>query len=71
MSDIQFPAKPGGCEEAVILFPGQTKAFSCNKPATVMVGWPARNEGPLRMCDEHAHHSIKNRGATNLGECKD
>ena len=67
MSDVQFPAEPGGCEEAVILFPEQTKAFSCNKPATNFVGWPRRGEGPYRMCEMCTDHSVRNRGATDLG----
>jgi hypothetical protein len=59
--------KEHGCEEAVFLFQGQEKPFACNEPPTFWIGWPLRKEGPYRMCDQHAHHSVKNRGAVNLG----
>lgn len=54
-------AKPGGCQESNYLFPG----FPCNNPAVRMVGWTG--EGPYRMCEACADHSIKNRGAKDLG----
>lgn len=42
-------------------------SLPCNQPATKRIGWPERGEGPYRMCDMCADHSIKNRGATDLG----
>jgi hypothetical protein len=48
-------------------FAGMTKAFSCNEPATRFVGWPQRGEGPYRMCEQHAHHSVRNRRAVDHG----
>lgn len=30
------------------------------------VSWPERGEGPYRMCDPCAWHSVKNRGASEL-----
>jgi hypothetical protein len=39
----------------------------CNAPATSMIGWPDRKEGPYRMCMPCAEHSLKNRGATFMG----
>jgi hypothetical protein len=65
--DQQLPGKPHGCQEAVVAFEGQTKPFSCGKPATTILGWPVKGEGPYRMCNEHASHSCNNRGATYLG----
>jgi len=59
-------AKVGGCQESNYLYP----QFPCNKPAEKMVGWPARNEGPYRMCLGCADHSVKNRGASDLGPFK-
>lgn len=56
-------ARPGGCQESNYMFP----EFPCNKPAIRMIGWPARGEGPYRMCEMCADHSTKNRGATDLG----
>ena len=59
-------AKIDGCQESNYLYP----QFPCNKPAEKMVGWPARNEGPYRMCLGCADHSVKNRGASDLGPFK-
>jgi len=56
-------AKEGGCQESNYAYP----QFPCNQPATRMIGWPQRNEGPYRMCPGCADHSIRNRGATDLG----
>ena len=56
-------AKIGCCEEVNYLVP----SLPCNKPAEVMVGWPDRGEGPYRMCLMCASHSLKNRGASNMG----
>src|SRR6266511_1032943 len=56
-------AKPGGCQESNFLIP----TLPCNKPAVKMIGWPTRNEGPYRMCEMCADHSVRNRGATDLG----
>ena len=56
-------AKPGCCQESNYLVP----TLPCNKPAELMIGWPDRGEGPYRMCWMCADHSIRGRGATNLG----
>ncbi len=61
--NLPFKAKPGGCEESNYILP----QFPCNKPAVKMIGWPARDEGPYRMCMGCADHSVKNRGAQDLG----
>lgn len=58
-------AREGGCEEASMA--SSLTYIPCNKPATRMISWPARGEGPYRMCDMCADHSVKNRGATDLG----
>jgi hypothetical protein len=57
-------AKAGCCEEAAIGMPGY---FPCNKPAVHMVGWPARKEGPYRMCAMCADHNVRHRGAVIVG----
>lgn len=59
-------AKVNGCQESNYLYP----QFPCNKPAERMIAWPARNEGPYRMCLGCADHSVKNRGATDQGPFK-
>lgn len=59
-------AKVDGCQESNYLYP----QFPCNKPAERMIAWPARNEGPYRMCLGCADHSVKNRGATDQGPFK-
>ena len=59
--------KEDGCEEAVFLFPGQKSPFHCNDRPSNWIGWPLRKEGPYRMCEQHASHSVKNRGAVDLG----
>lgn len=59
-------AKPDGCQESNYAFP----QFPCNNPAERMIGWPKRGEGPYRMCLGCADHSVKNRGATDLGPFK-
>lgn len=56
-------AKFDGCQEANYIVP----TLPCNKPAVRMIAWPARNEGPYRMCLGCADHSTKNRGATDMG----
>lgn len=56
-------ARPDCCEEASFIVP----PLPCNRPATRMIGWPERGEGPYRMCDMCAHHNVKNRNATDLG----
>lgn len=58
-------AKPDGCEEAAL---GMGNAyFPCNKPATVMVDTGRSTEGPYRMCDACADHSIRNRSMRIIG----
>ena len=64
---LDVKAKEHCCEECAILPPGMNFYMPCNKPATKMIGWPARKEGPYRMCDDCAWHSVKNRGATEMG----
>lgn len=59
-------AKIDGCQESNYIVP----TLPCNKPAERMVAWPARNEGPYRMCLGCADHSVKNRGATDMGPFK-
>jgi len=56
---MPISVKPGGCEEYAHI--------PCNKPATTLIGWPDRGEGPYRMCDACAWHNIKNRNAEDLG----
>lgn len=56
-------AKPDGCQESNYIIP----TLPCNQPATKMIGWPKRGEGPYRMCDGCADHSVRNRGAEDLG----
>jgi hypothetical protein len=56
-------AKPDGCQESNYIIP----TLPCNQPATKMIGWPKRGESPYRMCDGCADHSIRNRGAEDLG----
>jgi len=56
-------AKPDGCQESNYIIP----TLPCNQPATRMIGWPKRGEGPYRMCDGCADHSVRNRGAEDLG----
>jgi len=53
----------GRCEESSLHMP----ALPCNAPATTMIAWPNRAEGPYRMCNACANHSLKNRGAVNAG----
>ena len=55
--------KPDSCEESNYFYP----ELPCNKPAVRMIGWPDREEGPYRMCEACADHSIKNRGAVDFG----
>lgn len=58
-------ASPGCCQEA---HPASREAYiPCNAPATSLIGWPARGEGPYRMCPACAWHSVRNRGAEHLG----
>lgn len=61
-----FQAKVDGCQESNYFHP----QFPCNKPAERMIAWPARGEGPYRMCLGCADHSVKNRGATDQGPFK-
>lgn len=56
-------AKEHCCEEASFIIP----TLPCNEPATRWIGWRSRKEGPYRMCDMCAHHSIQNRNADDLG----
>lgn len=63
-------AKEHCCEECAILPPGFNAYFPCNKPATVMVSTERLTEGPYRMCEMCAHHSVKNRGMKIMGEYK-
>lgn len=56
-------ATPNGCQEANMIVP----QLACNEPATRMIGWPAKGEGPYRMCPSCAHHNTRNRGASDLG----
>lgn len=53
------------CEEASTL--SGASYIPCNAPARWKVAWPARGEGPLRMCDSCMHHNVKNRGVTCIG----
>lgn len=42
--------------------------IDCPSPeATRWVGWEGRTEGPYPMCDMCTHHSVKNRGAVDIG----
>lgn len=52
------------CEEVLGLFDG--KAINCGKPSTQIIRFT--NEGPYRMCNECSWHSVKNRGATVIGD---
>ena len=54
-------ANAGMCQERNYFMP----EFPCNKPATTSVKF--HGEPALRMCDACADHSIRNRGAENLG----
>jgi hypothetical protein len=56
-------AKEGGCEEAALGFPGY---IPCNAPAIHMVVFKS-GEGPYRMCEPCARHSVNNRGAEIVG----
>lgn len=56
-------AEPNGCQESHPFAAG----FPCNSPAERMIGWPKRGEGPYRMCSACAWHSVKNRGAEDMG----
>lgn len=62
---LDLKAAPGRCEEASAL--SGERYIPCNAPAESMVGWPARGEGPYRMCAGCADHNVKNRGATLVG----
>jgi hypothetical protein len=64
---MSFTAKPGGCEEQADI-PGLQVYMPCNAPAVRIVKPKYRNEGPYRMCEMHADHSIKNRNFEDLGE---
>lgn len=57
-------AKAGCCQECVMGIPFYAP---CNEPATKMIGWPRRTEGPYRMCDACADHNVRNRGAQEMG----
>jgi len=56
-----FEAKEDCCQEVSFVNP----MFPCNLPATKVITW--KTEGPYRMCDMCADHSVKNRGATLVG----
>jgi hypothetical protein len=62
---LELKAKAGCCEEASVA--SHSFYIPCNKPAITMVGWPARKEGPYRMCEMCADHNTRNRGAVILG----
>ncbi len=55
-------AQPNCCEEQVGMPGGGV--LPCNKPATqiIDVNRPGSSEGPYRMCDMCADHSVRNRG---------
>ena len=38
----------------------------CRKPATKLIGWPDRGEGPYDMCEMCADHNLRNRGAVEI-----
>lgn len=65
---MQLKAKDHCCEECVMGVPFYAP---CNKPAVTMIDWPARGEGPLRMCAMCADHNTRNRGASVLGPYPD
>lgn len=52
-------AREHGCEECVM---GSPIYVPCNKPATQVIDTGRPTEGPYRMCDSCAGHSIHNRG---------
>lgn len=61
-------AQPDCCEECAL---GMGNAYiPCNKPATVIVDTGRKTEGPYRMCDMCADHSVKNRGMKIIGVYK-
>lgn len=65
---LQLKAEIGCCEEASM---HSTSTYvPCNRPAKFMVGWPHRQEGPYRMCEMCADHSVRNRGAVIAGPYK-
>lgn len=60
-------ARRNGCEEAAL---GMGDAyFPCNRPATkiISVNRPGSTEGPYRMCDACADHSVRSRGMKEVG----
>lgn len=64
---MDLRAKDGCCEEASPL--SHNFYIPCNKPATKIVDVNRRgsSEGPYRMCDACADHSVRNRGMKVLG----
>jgi hypothetical protein len=60
-------AQPGRCQEVVALPGGGV--LPCNQPATkiIDVNRPGSSEGPYRMCDACADHSVRNRGMKLVG----
>lgn len=66
---MTLKAMPGRCEDAFALS-GDTY-IPCNRPAVRMIGWRdiqgGLSEGPYRMCDMCADHSVRNRRAEDLG----
>lgn len=62
---MALKAKANCCEEASPL--SKATYIPCNQPATRMIGWPARQEGPYRMCESCADHCVHQRGATDQG----
>lgn len=65
---MDLKAKLDCCEEAS---PASRDFYiPCNKPATEVVGWPHRGEGPYRMCGACADHSIRNRSAVLVSRYK-
>lgn len=61
----ELKANPGCCEEAAPI--SSQFYIPCNQPATRMVSFIERGEGPYRMCAGCAWHNTKNRGATDIG----
>lgn len=58
-------SQPHRCEEQVAMPGGGV--LPCNKPAERIIFWTKRKEGPYRMCAMCANHSVKNRGAEDIG----
>ncbi len=61
---IPLKAREHCCEECMM---GSPIYVPCNKPATKVIGVRDGGEGPYRMCDMCADHSVKNRGMMLIG----